>query len=78
MAKIILTGLFSIRIFFTSSFRPEFYARFGLDWVMNNGPAKNNGEGKPSGHEMEVSPLKRVLLRAIPSWRCKRLRSLGA
>ncbi|MGH7769745.1 MAG: peroxidase family protein, partial [Candidatus Binatia bacterium] len=31
--------LFSDR-FFTSSFRPEFYTRFGLDWVMNDGPRK--------------------------------------
>ncbi len=29
--------LFSDR-FFTSSFRPEFYTQFGIDWVMNNGP----------------------------------------
>jgi hypothetical protein len=57
--------LFSDR-FFTSSFRPEFYTRFGLDWVMNNGPAKMMEKGKPNGHEMEVSPLKRMLLRTIP------------
>ena len=29
--------LFSDR-FFTSSFRPEFYTHFGVDWVNNNGP----------------------------------------
>jgi len=57
--------LFSDR-FFTSSFRPEFYTRFGLDWVMNNGPTKMMETGKPNGHEMEVSPLKRVLLRTVP------------
>jgi hypothetical protein len=58
--------LFSDR-FFTSSFRPEFYTKFGLDWVMNNGPGgKQMEKGKPNGHETEVSPLKRVLLRTIP------------
>ena len=31
--------LFSDR-FFTSSFRPEFYSSFGLNWVMNNGPGE--------------------------------------
>jgi hypothetical protein len=58
--------LFSER-FFTSSFRPEFYTKFGLDWVANNGPGgKQMEKGKPNGHEMEISPLKRVLLRTIP------------
>jgi hypothetical protein len=57
--------LFSDR-FFTSSFRPEFYTHFGLQWVMNNGPNKMMEQGRPNRHEMEVSPLKRVLLRAIP------------
>jgi hypothetical protein len=33
---------------------------------MDNGPAKIMEKGKPNGHEMEVSPLKRVLLRTIP------------
>ncbi len=58
--------LFSDR-FFTSSFRPEFYTRFGVDWVMNNGPGKPMTETKKSnGHKVEISPLKRVLLRTIP------------
>jgi Animal haem peroxidase len=58
--------LFSDR-FFTSSYRPEFYTRFGLDWVTNNGPGGRVIEhGKPNGHTDEVSPMKRVLLRAIP------------
>jgi hypothetical protein len=58
--------LFSDR-FFTSSFRPEFYTQFGLNWVANNGPGRKQMEkGKPNGHAMEVSPLKRVLLRTIP------------
>jgi hypothetical protein len=58
--------LFSDR-FFTSSFRPEFYSQFGIDWVMNNGPTgKQWEEGEPNGHRQEISPLKRVLLRAMP------------
>ena len=58
--------LFSDR-FFTSSFRPEFYSTLGMQWVMNNGPdGKVMEKGKPNGHEMEVSPLKRVFLRAMP------------
>jgi hypothetical protein len=58
--------LFSDR-FFTSSFRPEFYTQFGLDWVTNNGPGgKRMDRARPNGHEAEVSPLKRVLLRTIP------------
>jgi hypothetical protein len=58
--------LFSDR-FFTSSFRPEFYTQFGVDWVMNNGPdGKKIEPAKSNGHEVEVSPLKRVLLRTIP------------
>jgi hypothetical protein len=58
--------LFSDR-FFTSSFRPEFYTRLGIDWVMNNGPTGKQWEdGQPNGHRREVSPLKRVLLRAMP------------
>ena len=57
--------LFSDR-FFTSSFRPEFYTHLGLQWVNNNGPDRRMEKGQPNGHEMEVSPLKRVLLRAIP------------
>jgi hypothetical protein len=58
--------LFSDR-FFTSSFRPEFYTQFGVDWVMNNGPDGTKMEdGTPNGHEQEVLPMKRVLLRAMP------------
>src|SRR4029453_1862317 len=57
--------LFSDR-FFTSSFRPEFYTQLGVRWVNQNGPDARMEKGKPNGHEMEVSPLKRVLLRTIP------------
>ncbi|EKD36721.1 MAG: hypothetical protein ACD_75C01395G0006, partial [uncultured bacterium] len=58
--------LFSDR-FFTSSFRPEFYTNLGVQWVNDNGPdGKVMEKGKPNGHVEEVSPLKRVLLRAIP------------
>jgi hypothetical protein len=58
--------LFSDR-FFTSSFRPEFYTKLGVEWVNGNGPdGKVMEKSKPNGHEMEVSPLKRVLLRTIP------------
>lgn len=58
--------LFSDR-FLTSSFRPEFYTTLGIDWVMNNGPTGTQWEeGEPNGHKQEVSPLKRVLLRARP------------
>ena len=58
--------LFSDR-FFTSSFRPEFYTTFGVDWVTNNGPGSEMMEqGTPNGHEQPVSPMKRVLLRTMP------------
>jgi hypothetical protein len=58
--------LFSDR-FLTSSVRPEFYSHFGIKWVNDNGPdGKMMEKGKPNGHAMEVSPLKRVLLRTIP------------
>ena len=58
--------LFSDR-FFTSSFRPEFYTHFGLKWVNQNGPTGVIKEKNQSnGHEIEVSPLKRVLQRTIP------------
>ena len=61
--------LFSDR-FFTSSFRPEFYSSFGLRWVTENGPdGKQMERGSPNGHAMEVSPLKRVLLRNVPELR---------
>jgi hypothetical protein len=58
--------LFSDR-FFTSSFRPEFYTQFGIDWVMTNGPTGVQWEeGEPNGHRQEVLPLKRILLRTVP------------
>jgi hypothetical protein len=58
--------LFSDR-FFTSSFRPEFYTHLGINWVKNNGPSGKQWEqGEPNGHRREVSPLKRILLRAMP------------
>jgi Animal haem peroxidase len=58
--------LFSDR-FLTSSFRPEFYSHLGVKWLNNNGPdGKVMEKGKPNGHELEVSPLKRILLRTIP------------
>lgn len=58
--------LFSDR-FFTSSFRPEFYGRLGVDWVMNNGPTGPQFEPRESnGHRVPVSPFKRVLLRTVP------------
>lgn len=60
--------LFSDR-FFTSSFRPEFYSTFGLDWVINNGPDKQMERGRPNGHKQEVMPLKRVLMRNLPGLR---------
>ena len=58
--------LFSDR-FFTSSFRPEFYTSLGVQWVNDNGlDGKIMERGQANGHEVEVSPLKRVLLRNIP------------
>ena len=58
--------LFSDR-FFTSSFRPEFYTQFGVDWVNHNGPGPIQMEaGTPNGHKQPVSPLKRVLMRNVP------------
>lgn len=58
--------LFSDR-FFTSSFRPEFYTKLGVEWVNNNGPgAPVMEKGMPNGHKQPVLPLKRVLLRNIP------------
>jgi hypothetical protein len=35
-------------------------------WVTNNGPDKKMEKGRPNGHDVEVSPLKRVLIRTIP------------
>jgi hypothetical protein len=61
--------LFSDR-FFTSSYRPEFYTQYGLDWVNNNGPGPKIWEkGEPNGHRQEVSAMKRVLQRTIPELR---------
>jgi hypothetical protein len=58
--------LFSDR-FFTSSFRPEFYTHLGVQWVTENGAdGKVIERGRSNGHRIEVSPLKRVLLRNIP------------
>ena len=59
--------LFSDR-FFTSSFRPEFYTTLGIEWVKNNGPTGKQLEPfEINGRSnQEVSPLKRVLLRAMP------------
>ena len=58
--------LFSDR-FFTSSFRPSYYSELGLRWVNDNGPDGKQWEaGEPNGHRQQVSPLKRVLLRALP------------
>lgn len=52
--------------FLTSSFRPEFYSTFGLNWVMNNGPTREMEKGKDNGHEQVMLPMKRVLLRTMP------------
>ncbi|MDE3196188.1 MAG: oxygenase [Acidobacteriota bacterium] len=58
--------LFSDR-FFTSSFRPEFYTKLGVDWVNHNGPGPVQMEaGMPNGHIQPVSAMKRVLMRNIP------------
>lgn len=58
--------LFSDR-FFTSSFRPEFYTSLGVDWVTNNGPdGKKYEPEKSNDHKVEVSPLKRIMLRTMP------------
>lgn len=75
--------LFSDR-FFTSGFRPEFYSSLGYDWVMENGPLDDcpypltearDGDMHcmepelSNGHEIEVSPMKRLLMRNIPALR---------
>jgi hypothetical protein len=57
--------LFSDR-FFTSSFRPEFYTTFGLQWVTQNGPDVQIEVRPSNGHRDPVSPFKRVLLRTVP------------
>jgi hypothetical protein len=61
--------LFSDR-FLTSSFRPDFYTHLGVKWVNENGPDGIIKEkGRPNDHELEVSPLKRVLQRTVPELR---------
>jgi hypothetical protein len=63
--------LFSDR-FLTSSFRPEVYTTFGLNWVKNNGPgAPQTEKGSPNGHTQAVSPFKRLLQRTIPDLRAE-------
>jgi Animal haem peroxidase len=58
--------LFSDR-FLTASFKPAFYSELGMLWVSDNGPDGKQWEaGTPNGHRQEVSPMKRVLLRALP------------
>ncbi len=72
--------LFSDR-FFTSSFRPEFYSNLGYEWLIHNGPLDEcpyppqklaSGESvcnepqQSNGHTVQVSPLKRALLRNAP------------
>jgi Animal haem peroxidase len=53
--------------FFTSSFRPELYSKFGIDWVNNSGPEALCGTFLVNGDSNEpISPLKRILLRTIP------------
>lgn len=70
--------LFSDR-FFTSSFRPEFYSHAGVNWVSNNGPGPKQHEAKKqNGHKVEVSPLKRVLMRNIPELQSELLTVVNA
>jgi hypothetical protein len=58
--------LFSDR-FLTSSFRPAFYTTLGVQWINDNGPdGKVVEKTTLNGHEVEISPLKRVLQRTIP------------
>ncbi len=72
--------LFSDR-FFTSSFRPEFYSHFGVEWVNQNGPLQEcpyplqetdnnekicNEPEESNGHIVQVAPLKRLVMRNIP------------
>jgi len=39
----------------------------GVEWVKTNGPTGTMMEqGRPNGHEVEVAPLKRILLRTMP------------
>ena len=71
--------------FFTSSFRPEFYSTFGLDWVMNNGPNVMKEEGNTdNGHQQTgAADEARAVAhhagaRARARERGQRLRSVGA
>lgn len=67
--------------FITSSFRPEFYSNLGYEWLIHNGPLGEcpypademvsgelacNEPEKSNGHTVQVSPLKRVILRTVP------------
>jgi hypothetical protein len=53
--------------FFTSSFRPEFYTKLGIEWVTDNGPMPMSEPAPINGHSgRAVSPLKRVLMRTMP------------
>jgi hypothetical protein len=75
--------LFSDR-FFTSSFRPEFYSQIGYDWLLHNGPLDEcpypleiladdsyacNEPVMSNNHKIQVSPLKRLLMRTAPELR---------
>jgi hypothetical protein len=61
--------LFSDR-FFTSSFRPEFYTKLGVEWVMNNGPTGKQWAGA-GARRQRVRPVgarpRRVLLAGLDS-----------
>lgn len=84
--------LFSDR-FFTSSFRPEFYSTIGYDWLIHNGPLEEcpypldrlgddsdacNEPVKSNNHVVQVSPLKRVLMRNAPELRDELLQVVNA
>lgn len=84
--------LFSDR-FFTSSFRPEFYSKLGYEWLIHNGPLDEcpyppvkmtSGElacielNQSNGHTIQVSPLKRVLLRNLPELKSELLHIVNA
>ena len=84
--------LFSDR-FFTSSFRPEFYSNLGYDWIIHNGPLEEcpyplekPGDGsstcnepvKSNNHKIQVSPLKRALMRNVPELRDELLHVVNA
>jgi hypothetical protein len=84
--------LFSDR-FFTSSFRPEFYSTLGRDWLIHNGPLEEcpypleesgddtyacNEPVESNNHKIQVSPLKRALLRNVPELRDELLHVVNA